>query len=184
MALVILGLCLFQASLLRGPGTGAGHNQVCKTGCDKIGYYSDVARDLYHSALRAALEKEGWQITADPYKIRYGRVNYEVDLAAENVFAAERGPERIAIEVKSFIKESIANEFHAALGQFLNYKLILENIDPERRLYLAVRQEVFEDFFQYPFTQEAIRRYNVNILVFQPATQEVVSWKNSSDTEN
>lgn len=143
-----------------------------------------MARDLYHAALRTALEKEGWQITADPYKIRYGRVNYEVDLAAENVFAAERGPERIAIEIKSFIKESIANEFHAALGQFLNYKLILENIDPERRLYLAVRQEVFENFFQYPFTQEAVARYGVNILVFQPATQEVVLWKNSSDTES
>jgi XisH protein len=128
--------------------------------------------------------KEGWQITADPYKIRYGRVNYEVDLAAENVFAAERGLERIDIEIKSFIKESIANEFHAALGQFLNYKLILESIDPERHLYLAVRQEVFEDFFQYPFTQEAVKRYGVDILVFQPATQEVVLWKNSSDTES
>jgi XisH protein len=133
---------------------------------------------------QGGLGKDGWQITADPYKIRYGRVNYEVDLAAENVFAAERGIERIAIEVKSFIKESIANEFHAALGQFLNYKLILENIDPERRLYLAVRQEVFEDFFQYPFTQEAVLRYGVDILVFQPDSQEVVQWKNSSDTEH
>ncbi len=143
-----------------------------------------MARDLYHHAVRTALEKEGWKITADPYKIRYGRVNYEIDLAAENVFAAERGDEKIAVEIKSFIQESVPNEFHGALGQFLNYKLILRKIDPKRKIYLAIRQEVFEDFFQYPFTQEALQEYGVDLLVFQPDTKEVVLWKNSSDTAN
>ncbi len=143
-----------------------------------------MARDLYHNAVRTALEKEGWKITADPYKIRYGRVNYEIDLAAENVFAADRGDEKIAVEIKSFIQESVPNEFHGALGQFLNYKLILRKIDPNRKIYLAVRQEIFEDFFQYPFTQEALKEYGVDVLVFQPDTKEVVLWKNSSDTAN
>ncbi len=142
-----------------------------------------MARDFYHEAVRIALEKEGWEITADPYKVRYGKVNYEIDLAAENVFAAARGEEKIAVEIKSFIQESVPNEFHAALGQFLNYKLILAKIDPTRRIYLAVRQEVFDDFFQYPFTQEALYTYQVDVLVFQPDTEEVVLWKNSSDIE-
>jgi hypothetical protein len=62
-----------------------------------------MARDLYHQAVRKALQKDGWVITADPYKMRYGGVNYEVDLAAENVLAANRGPEKIAVEIKSFV---------------------------------------------------------------------------------
>jgi hypothetical protein len=66
----------------------------------------------------------------------------------------------------------------------MNYKYILRQIDPTRTLYLAIRQEVFEDFFQYPFTQEILAEFNVSLLVFQPDTKEVVLWKNSSSTEN
>jgi XisH protein len=142
-----------------------------------------VARDLYHAAVRHALEKDGWIITADPYKMRYGGVNYEVDLSAENVLAADRGTEKIAIEIKSFVQESVPHAFHAAVGQFMNYKLIMRKIEPERRIYLAIRKDVFEDFFQLPFTQEAVHAHGIDLLIFEPASEKVVLWKNSNDTE-
>jgi hypothetical protein len=141
-----------------------------------------MARDLYHQAVRTALEKEGWKITADPYKIPYKGTEYEVDLAAESVLAAERGEQKIAVEIKSFLRDSVSNEFHGALGQFLNYQFIMQKTEPNRHLYLAVRQAVFETFFQLPFTLEVIEHYNVSLLVFQPNTEEVILWKNSSST--
>jgi hypothetical protein len=136
-----------------------------------------MARDKFHNTVKTALEKAGWRITDDPYRLKYGDVGYEIDLGAESVLGAEREGELIAVEIKSFLRESIPNEFHGALGQFLNYQFILEQTAPERRLYLAISQTVFESFFQLKFTREAVQKYQVRLLVFNPDTEEVVLWQ-------
>nr|WP_313898253.1 element excision factor XisH family protein [Nodosilinea sp. LEGE 07298] len=61
------------------------------------------ARDLYHDAVRVALEKDGWTITDDPLILTIGLRSVFVDLGAEKLIAAERGTEKIAVEVKSFL---------------------------------------------------------------------------------
>jgi hypothetical protein len=63
-------------------------------------------RDLYHEAVRNALTKDGWTITHDPLSARFGRQTIYVDFGAERVIAAERGSEKIAVEVKSFLGRS------------------------------------------------------------------------------
>lgn len=60
-----------------------------------------MAKDFYHQHVREALEKSGWTITHDPYPLATGVMDYEVDYGAEQLFAAEKGPEKIAIEVKT-----------------------------------------------------------------------------------
>jgi len=55
------------------------------------------AKDTYHSAVRSALIKEGWTITDDPLTIEFEDVNLFVDLAAEQLIAAERGKEKIVV---------------------------------------------------------------------------------------
>ncbi|NJK73585.1 MAG: hypothetical protein HC849_15425 [Oscillatoriales cyanobacterium RU_3_3] len=62
-----------------------------------------MAKDRFHDVVRAALEKEGWRITADPYEITVDEVDFEIDLAADELLAAEREGRKIAVEVKSFI---------------------------------------------------------------------------------
>ncbi len=57
-------------------------------------------------------------------------VKVKIDLAAERLIAAERGEEKIAVEIKRFISPSPISDFHTALGQFLNYKIMLEVKDP------------------------------------------------------
>ncbi|MBD2363921.1 XisH family protein [Anabaena minutissima FACHB-250] len=105
-----------------------------------------MAKDRFHSIVRNALEKEGWKITADPYEINVDDVDFEIDLAAEQLLAAEQEGKKIAVEIKSFISPSNVSEFHTALGQFLNYRDALDKIEPERLLYLAVRVPVYESF--------------------------------------
>jgi hypothetical protein len=76
------------------------------------------ADDAIKPAVVAALVKDGWTITHDPYLIRFGGDRLLVDLAAARpVLAAERGEERIAVEVKSFLSGSPLHEFQQALGQ-------------------------------------------------------------------
>ena len=93
------------------------------------------AKDKFHEAVKQALLKEQWMITADPLKIKIEGVKFEIDLAAEKIFAAEKAGRKIAIEVKSFLNSSAITDFHLALGQFLNYRLALQMSEPNRTLF-------------------------------------------------
>jgi XisH protein len=48
-----------------------------------------MARDKFHYEVRTALEKEGWTITHDPYKVMIGRRKGYIDLGAE-IIGAEK----------------------------------------------------------------------------------------------
>ena len=134
------------------------------------------ARDLFHDAVKLALQKEQWVITDDPLRFKFGNVNFQVDLAAEKLVAAERAGEKIAVEIKSFLNPSAITDFYSALGQFLSYRLALESIEKSRKLYLAVPVDVYETFFQYEFTQSAVQRYQVFLIVYDPADEVIVQW--------
>lgn len=134
------------------------------------------ARDIFHENVKKALQKEQWVITADPLKFKYGNVNFQIDLGAERVLAAERQGEKIAVEIKSFLNPSAVTDFYAALGQFLSYRLALEATEPDRLLYLAVPLDVYETFFQLEFTQAAMQRYQLLLIVYEPVQEVIVQW--------
>ena len=135
-----------------------------------------MAKDRFHYIVRNALEKEGWSITADPYDISIDGVDFEIDLAADRMLAAERDGQQIAVEVKSFISASNVSEFHTALGQFLNYRDALDQIDPDRRLYLAVRRPVYETFFQKKFIVSSIQRYRLRLVIYDVEKEVLTQW--------
>jgi hypothetical protein len=121
--------------------------------------------------------KEQWVITADPLILKIDKVKFEIDLAAEKVFAAEKAGQKIAVEIKSFLNPSAVTDFHSALGQFLNYRLGLQMNEPDRTLYLAIPLDIFESFFQERFTQEAVRQYQVKLIVYEPVQEVIIEWK-------
>jgi len=63
-----------------------------------------MARDVFHGVVREALEKDGWTITHNTYPLHNRKEGgLSTDLGAEKVIIAERGPTKIAVEVKRFI---------------------------------------------------------------------------------
>ena len=136
-----------------------------------------AAKDRFHDAVKQALQKEEWVITADPLILKIDKVKFEIDLAAEKVFAAEKAGHKIAVEIKSFLNTSAVTDFHSALGQFLNYRLGLQMNEPDRTLYLAIPLDIFESFFQERFTQEAVRQYQVKLIVYEPIQEVIIEWK-------
>lgn len=134
------------------------------------------AKDAFHDAVKSGLQKEGWVITHDPLFLRVGGVEMYVDLAAEKLIAAEKNGQKIAVEIKSFLATSNISEFHTAVGQFLNYRLALEEEEPERKLYLAVPQDIYRSFFSLPFIERVIRRYQLDIIVYNPDGEAIVQW--------
>lgn len=135
-----------------------------------------MAKDRFHSVVRTALEKEGWTITADPYEISIDDVDFEIDLAAEQLLAAEREGRSIAVEIKSFTSPSNVSDFHTALGQFLNYRDALEKIEPDRQLYLAVRTPVYESFFQRRFILASVERYQLRLMLYDVDQEVIQQW--------
>jgi XisH protein len=136
-----------------------------------------AAKDRFHDAVKQALLKEQWVITADPLILKIDKVKFEIDVAAEKVFAAEKAGQKIAVEIKSFLNTSVVTDFHSALGQFLNYRLGLQMNEPDRTLYLAIPLDIFESFFQERFTQEAVRQYQVKLIVYEPVQEVIIEWK-------
>jgi len=132
------------------------------------------ARDRFHQAVIQALIRDGWTITDDPLRLEFAGV----DLAAEKLIAAEKSDRKIAVEVKSFLSESTTYEFHAVVGQFVNYRIILEYCQPDRMLYLAVPKEVWHTFFETKFAQVIVRHTELKIVVFDPKQEIIETWIN------
>ena len=135
-----------------------------------------MAKDFYHDNVRQALEKDGWRITSDPYRVKVDDVSYEIDFGAEPLIAAEKDEIRIAVEVKSFVGPSTINEFHKAVGQFNDYYVAMEIQDPERILFLAIPENVWFAFFQKRVIQKSIQRIAAKILVYNPITNTIIEW--------
>ena len=53
------------------------------------------AKDSIHDAVKQALIKDGWIISADPYVLHYGDDQVFVDLAAEKSFVAEKAAAKL-----------------------------------------------------------------------------------------
>ena len=82
-----------------------------------------MGKDLYHNQVKAVLQKESWQITHDPYEIRVGGVEMYIDLAAEQVIAAQRGNTKIAVEIKELYQPF--HYFRFSFGAWSIFRLSL-----------------------------------------------------------
>ena len=134
------------------------------------------AKDRYHDHVRNALIRDGWQITHDPYRLQWGPKDLFIDLGAEHLLAAELGNRKIAVEIKSFTNPSAVNDLENALGQFILYQDILEHIDPERVLYLAIRRTVYLDIFTEPIGEVLLDNKRLRLIVFDPANEVIEQW--------
>jgi hypothetical protein len=133
-------------------------------------------RDVFHDEAKNALIKDGWTITDDPFSIRYDDVDMFADLGAEKLLAAEKGAEKIVVEIKSFVEGSLVSQFHTAVGQFLDYRIALEETEPERVLFLAVPLDAYHTFFRKRLAQTVIQQFDIKVMVFDVTKEEIVTW--------
>jgi XisH protein len=133
-------------------------------------------KDLIHEAVRNALLKDGWTITADPYLLEYGAEDLFVDLAAERLLAVEREGRRIAVEIKSFLGRSPVNDLQNALGQYAVYLSVIEIVDPQRRLFLAISKSAYDDLAELETFHLVVHRFQVALIVVRVPSEEIVEW--------
>ncbi|MBW4460660.1 MAG: XisH family protein [Nodosilinea sp. WJT8-NPBG4] len=136
------------------------------------------AKDLYHDAVKSALIKDGWNILADPYRIRYKDLDLYADLAAERPFTAEREGQKIVVEIKSFVGRSLISDFHLAVGQYKVYQVLLKETASEYDLYLAIDDITYNNFFSRESIDFLIRSSQVRFFVVNIDEEEVIRWIN------
>ncbi|WP_050766331.1 element excision factor XisH family protein [Microcystis aeruginosa] len=122
--------------------------------------------------------KDGWTITHDPFHLRWGRKDMYVDLGAKKLILAERLEQKIAVEVKSFLGESELQACRDAIGQFAIYRAVLRRSYPDYKLYLAIRDVIYNSFFEEPIGQILIEDENLKFIVFDAEKEVISQWKN------
>ncbi len=139
-------------------------------------------RDQIHDIIRRAILKDGWQITDDPFVIAYGERFLFIDLGATDsgllstIVGASRSSDRIAIEIKTFRSASLITELQQAIGQYQLYLLLLQEVDPDRVLYLAISEDVYYNFFREPIGQLVIKKLPLNLIVVNLEHEEIIQW--------
>ncbi len=101
-----------------------------------------------------------------------------VDIAAEKVFIAEKEGRKIAVEVKSFVGKSNLSELEKAVGQFIIYRLAMRKEEPERELFLAISEKIYNKLFLNPDVIELIETENLKVVVFNESKELIVRWIN------
>lgn len=99
------------------------------------------------------------------------------DLGAERTIAAERGEEKIAVEIKSFLNVSQVVDLEKALGQYTLYERLLQHREPERKLYLAVPVYAFNGIFSKPVGRIVLEELGVRLIVFSVSEEGDLLWK-------
>lgn len=134
------------------------------------------ARDIYHNTVKHALQKDGWTITHDPFPLQIGKKRLSVDLGAERLISAENETRKIVVEVKSFVGQSDVKDLEQALGQYVLYRQILDEMNVDRVLYLAVSQVVFNAVFTIELGQILLRNQVIKLIVFDDESEAIVEW--------
>ena len=136
-----------------------------------------AAKDLIHEPVRKALENANWTITDDPLTLVYEDKYVFADLGAQrSLIGAQRDLEKIAVEIKSFVTRSVMQDLEEALGQYVVYLTFLEQIEPERKLYLAISDTTHTVIADSKAIQFLLRKYQVSLLVVNLEQKEVVAW--------
>ena len=150
-------------------------------------------RDIIHQIVKDALITDGWEITDDPYVISYGERFLFVDLGVSEspskdqitgqFIGAERQDTRIAVEIKEFRGRSVITDLEQAIGQYILYRLLLNRVDPERELFLAITDTTLADIFSEPIGELVIYDLPLQLLVVNVAKTKVQQWIRPQGTE-
>jgi hypothetical protein len=133
-------------------------------------------RDIYHYTVKRALQKDGWTITHDPFPLQIGNKRLSADLGAERLISAEKETQKIVVEVKSFVGQSDVKDLEQALGQYVLYRQVLNEMGIDRILYLAVSRPTFNSVFPIELGQVLLKNQIIRLIVFDDEREAIVQW--------
>ena len=133
-------------------------------------------QDHLHNSVKKALQRDGWKITGEQVYLVAGLRGVWIDLQAEYV-NEDNFKQVVLIEIKSFAdKNSIMNQVHVAVGQYSVYRIILEKLQIETDLYLAISQAAYAIIWSEPPGTWSAERLGIKLLIIDEFTESIVQW--------
>jgi XisH protein len=105
-----------------------------------------------------------------------GNIQVQIDLGGEKLIGAERGKEKIAVEIKTFSNQSFITAFYEAVGKYVVYRNVLRLLQPERTLYLALPEDIHKRFFGERVIQETMKEEKFKLVIYNQTTQIITEW--------
>jgi hypothetical protein len=135
-----------------------------------------MAVDSCEPEVIAALEKQGWRVKEKPMALRAGRRNVYADLRVSRL-TEDFEEMRIVVEVKCFDDpKHDLQELYGALGQYLVYRVALENNPDYSPLYLSIPNEAYQRLDRVYRIERLLQRERINIVIIDIVRMEVVQW--------
>lgn len=94
------------------------------------------------------------------------------------MLGASKNGQKIAVEIKTFLGASSLRELHVAVGQLLNYRLVLAESDAEHSLYLAIPAYIYSTLFETPFGKLVLEKHQIKVIVFDEQQETIAQWLN------
>jgi XisH protein len=92
------------------------------------------------------------------------------------LIAAERGTDKIAIEIKTFSNLSFITALYEAVGKYIIYRNVLKMIDSERVLFLAIPESIYIRFFEESIIQKTMQEERFKLVIYNQTTQIITQW--------
>jgi hypothetical protein len=131
------------------------------------------AKDRYHDLLKNALIKDQWDITDEQVKLKIGDRRLWIDLEASH----QTENRLILVEVKEMVSASQVDDLANSVGQYLMYRVALENKNIQIPLYMAVSTTTFQGILSEEIGQLLIDQFGISLIVFDPDNEEVTEWR-------
>jgi hypothetical protein len=68
-------------------------------------------------------------------------------------------------------------DFELALGQYILYRNLINLTEPEYRIYLAIKDTIYVNFFQRDSIQDIVKINQLLLIVVDMEKEEIVQWK-------
>ena len=136
--------------------------------------YDMPIKDNYHDTVITALRKDGWSRIKEQLPLTISTRTVWVDIKAQNTTNGEI----IVVEIKGFENiRSPIDYFEDTVGQYMVYRIILEEKGLDYPLYLAVPHQAYSGFFREEIVKVVIEKLDIKLLVFDTNLEEIVLWR-------
>jgi len=132
-------------------------------------------QDKYHETVLQCLVRDGWTIVKEQEYISIGSYHETNRRLYIDIKARHDSDILVLIEVKG-LERSPVHELMELLGQYLIYKIALDQLGIDIPLYMAIPIIAYQDIIQHILGQEMLHLYSVPLLVFDPILEEIVEW--------
>ena len=132
--------------------------------------------DDCHDQIARALQNDGWQVREKSVYVANSNITNVIYIDMQAVKGQNGTAGRnIFVEAKCFDLPRRTADLHRALGQYIVYRVILDESGLPDPLYLAVPADSLAEYFN-PQILRVVQRYGIKLVVVDLAEERIIRW--------